>query len=186
MREEAPKLVGPGHSDVGPLDARRLCDLYAERVYRFAAMVSDGTEEAEDLAQDSLERAIRAIGKYDPNRGAPEAWLWRIVVNAARDRGRIYRRQRMLFERLVILAPRPPYPWVVEEIDSAVSDKDLLDAVRNLPPRARALIALRFGADLDFAAVGAALGMSSQAAGVATRRALASLRGLLGPARRTV
>ena len=43
------------------LTAEELCRQYAERVYRFAAMISRGETEAEDLAQDALERAIRSL-----------------------------------------------------------------------------------------------------------------------------
>ena len=58
-------------------DAAELCELYAPRVYRFAAMVSRGEVEADDLAQDALERAIRRLGTFDPARGTIDACLWR-------------------------------------------------------------------------------------------------------------
>src|SRR6266853_135018 len=176
MQQEASPLVVM--ADARRLDPERLCRLYADQVFRFAALVSNGTSDAEDLAQEALERAIRAIDRYDSGRGAVEAWLWRIVVNAARDRGRVEQRGRLLFERLAAFLPRQEAAAELT-IDSAVSDEELLGAVRSLPRRSRTLIALRFGADLDYAEVGVALGMSPAAAGVATRRALADLRRLL-------
>jgi hypothetical protein len=42
-----------------PLTADALCQIYAERVYKFAQLVSSDAGNAEDLAQDALERAIR-------------------------------------------------------------------------------------------------------------------------------
>jgi DNA-directed RNA polymerase specialized sigma24 family protein len=45
-----------------------------------------------------------------------------------------------------------------------------------LPARDRLLIALRFGADLDYAAVGLASGLTAAAATMAVRRAIAKLR----------
>jgi RNA polymerase sigma factor (sigma-70 family) len=131
----------------GRLDADRLCRLYADQVYRFAAMVSNRDSDAEDLAQDALERAIRAIDRYDSLRGTVDAWLWRIVVNTARDRGRVEQRNWMLLERISALLPRQSLD-ADQMTDSALLDDDLLDALRRLPRRARALIALRFGADL--------------------------------------
>ena len=157
------------------LDAQKLCELYTKRVYRFASMVSKGSVDSEDLAQEALERAIRAIGLYDASRGTVDAWLWQIVVNAARDAGRVERRRQLSFERMVALLPRA-VPVEVLDLDSAIGDHTLLQAIRRLRPRERALIALRFGADLDYAAVGASLGLSAETAGVATRRALVSLR----------
>jgi RNA polymerase sigma-70 factor (ECF subfamily) len=157
------------------LDARTLCELYVERVYRFASMVSKGTLDSEDLAQEALERAVRAIDSFDPDRASVEAWLWQIVVNVARDAGRVERRRQLAFDRMVALLPRPSIDDSAE-LDSTLGDEELLEAIRSLRPRERALIALRYGADLDYAAVAAALGLSVDAAGVATRRALASLR----------
>ena len=49
----------PGISEAGPADAHELCERYAHRIYRFAAMVARGDVEAEDLAHDALIKAIR-------------------------------------------------------------------------------------------------------------------------------
>jgi len=154
--------------------AQELCELYTDRVFRFAAMVGRNSQEAEDLAQDALERAIRGLHTYDPRRGELERWLFRIVVNAARDAGRVARRRQLVWDRLVAL--RPSEGAESMDIADSLADETILAAVRSLRPRDRALIALRFGADLDFATVGAHMGLSAAAAQVATGRALAQLR----------
>jgi len=164
------------------MTADELCERYADRVYRFAAMVSRSTDDARDLAQEALEHAIRGLPKMDPERGDVEGWLYRIVVNAARDAGRVARRQQALLERARTLMVRPPRPG--SGPPAGVADAELLNAIRQLPPRERAVIALRFGADLDHAAVGRALGISSAAAGMATRRAIAALRARLEAGRK--
>jgi RNA polymerase sigma factor (sigma-70 family) len=165
----------PRISDAAPADAQELCERYATRIYRFAAMVARGDVEAEDLAHDSLIKAIRSLAHYDSSRGSVEAWLWRIVVNSARDAGLTARRRLELLSRLrseaasaLVSAPAP-----------LVRDDQLMDAIRELKPRDRAVVALRFGADLDYEGVGTALGISTAAAGVATRRALRLLRTIL-------
>lgn len=156
------------------MTAEELCERYADRVYRFAAMVSRSSADARDLAQEALERAIRGLPKMDPQRGEIEGWLYRIVVNAARDAGRVARRHQALLERARTLMVRPPGP--TSGPPPGVADGEPLNAIHQLAPRERAVIALRFGADLDHAAVGRALGISSAAAGMATRRAIAALR----------
>src|SRR5262249_545818 len=156
------------------MTADELCERYADRVYRFAAMVSRSSADARDLAQESLERAIRGLPKMDPECGDIEGWLYRIVVNAARDAGRIANRHPALLERARTLRVRPPRP--TRGPPPGVADAELLNAIRQLAPRERAVIALRFGADLDHASVGRALGISPAAAGMATRRAIAALR----------
>jgi RNA polymerase sigma-70 factor (ECF subfamily) len=159
--------------DAGTLTAETLCRISARRVFKFAQMISTSTGDAEDLAQDALERAIRGLKSFDPAKGDLDAWLWRIVVNAGRDAGRIARRERIVFERLTSLWP---VDQKVVEVADGLSGDELLAAVRVLSPRHRAVIALRYGADLDYRHVGLALGISEAAALMTTRRALSNLR----------
>jgi RNA polymerase sigma-70 factor, ECF subfamily len=155
-----------------PLTPDVLCDTYGRRVFKFAQLVSADSSSAEDLAQDALERALRGLSTFDPTKGDVEAWLWRIVVNASRDAGRIARRQRLIVE---VLADR----WLADEKVFDVGDirtDDLLSAIRTLSSRHRAVVALRYGADLAYRDVGQILGISEAAALMSTRRALAILR----------
>jgi RNA polymerase sigma factor (sigma-70 family) len=159
-----------------PLTADALCQTYTTRVYKFAQLISKDSANAEDLAQDALERAIRGLKTFNPAKGEIEGWLWRIVVNAGRDAGRIAGRQRLVFE---LLADR----WSLNEETGDLGDQlgieEVLEAVRALSPRHRAAIALRYAADLSYRQIGRALGISEAAALMATRRALAILRSRL-------
>ena len=125
------------------------------------------------MAQSALERALRGLPSFDPSRGEVEAWLWRIVVNVARDAGRAVKRRQLLFERLIRLRGVPPSPG---DIPVGIDHEQLLSAVRRLTSSQRSVLALRYGADLDYVAVGSALGISANAAAVAAHRALKSLR----------
>ena len=153
-----------------------LCDRYAARVYRFAALLCRSGLDAEDLAQSALESAIRALPRTELRTDSVEGWLWRIVVNTARDAGRAAKRRHLLLERL--LAHAPPETTALD-IEDAIGDEELLRAVRTLSRRQRTLVALRFGADLDYARIAATLGISPGAARLATRRALLALRAQL-------
>ncbi len=159
-----------------------LCAVYAERVFRFSSMVSRGEVDAEDLAQDALERAIRALDSFDSSRGSMSAWLWRIVVRVAADHGRLARRRHLLFDRLVRYREEPPSGL---ENEPQVPAAELLAAVRRLPPRDREIIALHYGAGLSYAQVAEALGITPAAAGVAGRRAVARLRTMMLDPRRS-
>jgi RNA polymerase sigma-70 factor (ECF subfamily) len=171
----SPAETAPQVSVVGPADAQELCERYAHRVYRFAAMVARQDVEAEDLAHDALIKAIRSLAQYDSDRGSVEAWLWRIVVNTARDAGLGAHRRFELLSRLRSEAASGPSSAPAP----LVQDGQLMAAIRELKSRDRAVVALRFGADLDYEGVGTALGISTAAAGVATRRALRRLRTIL-------
>jgi hypothetical protein len=130
MEEVAVRTVDNRKKFASPisLTADELCQTYAARVYKFgplgrgrsvfcrrfvftpgfAQLISSDAGNAEDLAQDALERAIRGLKTFNPVKGEIEGWLWRIVVNASPDAGRIAGRQRLVFE---LLADR----WPVDE-----------------------------------------------------------------------
>ena len=156
------------------ISADELCHTYSERVFRFAAMIAKGNPEAEDIAQEALLKAIRRLDTYDPRRGSIETWLWSIVVSVAKDAGRAAGRRLALWERLTRF--REPSESVESIVLDHVTDAQLLEAVRRLPRRDRTLIALRFGAGLDHASTGAAVGLTAPAATMALRRALNKLR----------
>lgn len=150
---------------------------YGGRVLRFAAMVCSNQADSEDLAQEALLKAMRALPRFDGRgRGSVEAWLWRIVVNVSRDAGRAASRRRLAWERLVHSQPEA----VVEDAESLVirkiGDVELLDEVRRLPARYRTLLALRFGGDLGYQEMSELLGEGAPALRQAVRRALQELR----------
>lgn len=166
------RLTSP--SDLEAPSARELWDRHGEAVCRFAAMVARTDAEAEDIAQESLIRAIRALPRWTPSGAGIEGWLWRIVQNTARDFGRAARRRQLLIERITLLLDRSGQVW--PDVDEPIETWDLIRAIRTLPAHHRMLIALRFGADLEYTAVGRELGLSPVAARAATRRALSALK----------
>ena len=167
----------------GPVTAEELCRLYAPDVCRFAAMMAGTPADADDLAQEALLRAVRGLATYDPARGSLESWLWRIVVNAARDSARRRQRGLDLLMRIGLFAPRE-----VESVEDTaltrLSNADLRAELRLMNYRDRTLLALRYGAGLSTDEVGAAVGLNADSAGKAIRRALARLRARLEVTRR--
>ena len=157
-------------------DAEEVVAAYWERAYRFAAMVTRNNQDSADVAQEAMIVVLRRLDQYDPEKGEFDSWLWRIVLNVARDAGRASVRRASLFERLVS-THRASVPADVEGfVVRRATDDQLLDAVRKLRPRLRTLIGLRFGAQLTYSEVAGHLGISEAAAVMATRRALAKLR----------
>lgn len=161
------------------LTANELCDRYAKRVCQFAAMVARHPADADDLAQDALLRAIRGLDHFERGRGSVEGWLWRIVVNAGRDAARRHERGRWLLEQAWFHRPPPPVESPEAEVLGRIRDEEIQAQLRRLGPRDRILIGLRYGAGLNTAEVGAAVGLGPESAGRAIRRALDRLRRLL-------
>jgi len=122
---------------------------------------------AEDLAQATLARAYvawRRVSRADD----PDAYLRRILVNASNRR---FRRHR------VDEQPGDPPETAVEGPAELVGDRTaLLAALRQLPPRQRAVVVLRYWEDLTDAQIAATLGCSPGTVRSQLSRALAKLR----------
>lgn len=122
---------------------------------------------AEDIAQTALARAYvawRRVSRADD----PDAYLRRILVNASNHR---FRRRRVTEQ------PGDPPETAVEGPADLVSERAaLLAALRQLPPRQRAVVVLRYWEDLTDAQIAAALGCSSGTVRSQLARALAKLR----------
>lgn len=171
LEESADNAVDPPRPTADEVIA-----LYWERAYRFASMVAKGDEDSGDIAQEALTAAIRSLDRFDPAKGSFSTWLWRIVLNTARDAGRASVRRRLLLDRLARQTRTIPLEDPESLAIDRLSDQRLLDAVRALKPRPRTLIALRFGAQLSYSEIAAHIGVSESAVVMATRRALANLR----------
>jgi RNA polymerase sigma-70 factor (sigma-E family) len=122
---------------------------------------------AEDIAQATLARAFvawRRVRRADD----PDAYLRRILVNTSNRR---FRRRRMAEQ------PGDPPETAVEGPADLVGERAvLLAALRQLPPRQRAVVVLRYWEDLTDAQIGAALGCSPGTVRSQLSRALAKLR----------
>lgn len=147
-------------------------------VYRYVAYRIGAGPDAEDITSETLERAIRYRGSFDPRKGSAKSWLIGIASNAIAD----WRLKR-------------PNSWtqLTEEQASGESDpadvlstqEEVRRAVAQLDERARELIALRYGADLKAKEIGRLQGMTAAAVEVALHRANQKLRAILaGDARR--
>jgi len=75
--ENSKKLLAPVR-----LTADALCQTYTARVYKFAQLVSKSSANAEDLAQDALERAI-TTDRYQQAPGQVDR-LWILNVEGRR------------------------------------------------------------------------------------------------------
>jgi len=80
-----------------------LVRLHSRTLYRLAVRIVGDPERAEDVVQEALLRAFRALDRFD-DRGEILPWLRRIAANAAIDELRRRRREQPL-------ADESPGPW---------------------------------------------------------------------------
>jgi RNA polymerase sigma factor (sigma-70 family) len=122
---------------------------------------------AEEIAQDAFVRLLenwRKVSRYD----RPGGWVRRVALRLA---VRAAKRQ----SRLVSLDEAWPPPSDARR----PFDLDLLAAIRQLPPRQRAVVALHYVEDLPVNEVAAVLGCSVSTASVHLHRARTKLAALL-------
>lgn len=121
-----------------------------------------GRERADDLFQETFLRALRAYGRLEHGEHL-RAWVLTIAANAVIDAAR---RERPAAELAVEPAAEDARP-AFEELAPLTDD---------LPSKQRAAVVLRYGYDLDYDAIGAALGSNEQAARQAASAGVRRLR----------
>lgn len=149
---------------------QRLSDLYAAHatgVRRMAYLITGDTDAAEDLLQEAFVRVgARLLTLRDPEGAA--GYLYRTVMNLARDHGRRLGRDRALNKRV---APAPSVP--PKDVETA---DELWSALMKLPIRHRAVLFFRYYMDLSEAQTADMLGCSVSAVKSLNHRASESLR----------
>jgi RNA polymerase sigma factor (sigma-70 family) len=120
-----------------------------------------GRQHAEDAFQETFLRALRAYPRLKHGENL-RAWVLTIASRVAID---VYRR----------LAPTADIQDI-ESVDERPGYEELKDLTDGLPPKERAAVVLRYGYDLTYEQIGAALGSSSEAARQATPSGVRRLR----------
>jgi RNA polymerase sigma factor (sigma-70 family) len=122
-----------------------------------------GREAAEDAFQETFLRALRGYGQLRHGREL-RAWIFTIAARVAADDRRRAR----------------PIPRVGEQADATEDGRpayaELDDLAGDLPPTERAAVVLRYGYDLAYADIAAALGSTEEAARQAASSGVRRLR----------
>jgi RNA polymerase sigma factor (sigma-70 family) len=121
-----------------------------------------GRDAADDAFQETFLRALRAYATLEHGRHL-RAWVLTIARNVALD---ALRRDRMTSAEVPDL----------ESVDEPLPYEELKRITAQLPQKERAAVFLRYGYDLSFEDIGAALGSSSEAARQATSSGVRRLR----------
>jgi len=129
---------------------------------RVAAAIVGDRETARDVVQDAFAVAVRERAGF--RRESPlVAWLWRIVVNAARSE----HRRRRIEEQL---------PAELASVQNGRDDEAIRAAVGLLPERQRLMLFLRYYAGLDYQEIAAICEVSPGTVGATLNTARATLR----------
>jgi RNA polymerase sigma factor (sigma-70 family) len=164
------RLKKPSRAEIeGMMSAVQLAELESlyrreyRRFLRVATAILRDEARAVDAVQEAFAAAIRRQRQFRGD-GSLEAWVWRMVVNAAlKERGR----------------PRD-VEWNEREIATPIEEPTpVAEAIARLPERQRLALFLRYYADLDYESIATALQVSSGTVGATLNAAHTSLRRLL-------
>jgi RNA polymerase sigma factor (sigma-70 family) len=148
---------------VTPPPFQRFLDAHRDAVWRFL-VAAVGRDAADDCFQETFMAAMRAYPRTRVE--SPRAWVLTIAHHKALDHHRARARRPVPVGAL----PDVPAP----ETDDPAGE--VWERVRDLPPKQRAALLLRFAGDLSHREVGAALGCSEEAARRSAHEGLKRLR----------
>ncbi len=137
---------------------------YAEHRVEVLALLRRrlGPERADDAFQETFLRALQAYPRLRHGEHL-RAWVLTIARNVATDALRRARPAERERDDVAVEDPRPAY-------------RELAGLTDGLPPRERAAVVLRYGYDLTYEQIAAALGSSEDAARQAASTGVRRLR----------
>ena len=154
----------------------RMVHEHQDRLYALGYALTGNRHDAEEVAQDTLLRAYRALLTYAPERVRDlkqRAWLHRIAINVARNRHRGMRPKVVELDGSEPdVAPGPE----AQALDRALMN-GVMSSLEALPPRYREAVVLRYVQDLSYGEVAEALAVPVGTAKSDVHRALKMLRG---------
>jgi RNA polymerase sigma-70 factor (ECF subfamily) len=155
---------------------------HVDRAYAIALRILGSPHDAEEVAQDALVRAYRAMAGYEAARIRElrlRPWLATIVVNLCRNRARRGLHAALPLDDVVAdgrepAAPRRDGPSALAE---AADDRErLAGLLAALPERYRVPVVLRHVNDLSYAELAEVLGRPEGTLKAQVHRGLAMLR----------
>jgi RNA polymerase sigma-70 factor (ECF subfamily) len=152
--------------------AEALEELYREgfeSFLRVATAICGDPDLGRDAVQEGFARALAGRSAFR-RQGPLGAWVWRVVVNSARNTA-ARRPPTHELDEAAVAAPEP-------ERDR-VRDARVRRAVAALPERQRLVLFLRYYADLEYAAIGRIVGIRTGTVSATLHAAHASLRASL-------
>lgn len=160
----------------------QLCKLMRPHLYRVALSLLKDPDEADDIAQDAL---IRALDRHSlfVGSGSLKAWMCRIALNLAKNKLRDKAKRKELLGRASATELRPTHGETVPLPHQTVREQEIRQHVQaqldRLPKRQREVIQLRLFAELSYSEIAKILRISEANARVNGSKGLSAMRSAL-------
>ena len=143
-------------------------EAYLDDVYAYLLYLTGDQSVAEDLTQETFEKAQRRWRRFDRRRGEARTWLCQLARSSALDHFRGERRRRRREERVAV-------PERHEARFGLGLSAELEQALATLSAGEREVVALRVVLDLDGESAARLLGITPTACSTRLSRALRKL-----------
>jgi RNA polymerase sigma-70 factor, ECF subfamily len=144
-----------------PVALERLLALHVRPLLALCHGILGHAEDAEDATQETFLRALRALPRFTPGHATFRTWLFRIAINVCLNWKRDHRHDP---------APLGARPWDEERLCAsppvaspeaiALRRLEVVEALRELPPRYRAIFLLKVQEGWSVEEIAAAMGWS--------------------------
>lgn len=160
-------------------EANRLVETYADTILRVSYTYLLSTQDAEDICQDVLLKALGRAGSFD-SAEHERAWIIRVAINAAKDLLRRHDRQGTVALD-DIAEPVAPTPATERELEARA--ESVLERVMALPLEYREAIYLHYYEGYSIKQIAAIVHASESAVATRLSRGRSKLRPTLEGAR---
>lgn len=160
-------------------EANRLVETYADTILRVSYTYLRSTQDAEDICQDVLLKALGRAGSFD-SAEHERAWIIRVAINAAKDLLRRHDRQGTVALD-DIAEPVAPTPATERELEARA--ESVLERVMALPLEYREAIYLHYYEGYSIKQIAAIVHASESAVATRLSRGRSKLRPTLEGAR---
>jgi RNA polymerase sigma-70 factor (ECF subfamily) len=166
-----------------PQACQDLVDTHQRMVYHLALQLLNNHEDALDLSQDVFLTVFRSIHRFRGD-SALQTWIYRIVINQARNRQRWWRRRRradqVSLDAIIAERGELPAPAGSTSPELALDQKQLgarlWRALNRLPFDQRSAVVLRELHGMRYAEIAFSLGVTNAAVKSRLARARQTLR----------
>lgn len=158
-----------------------LIERYLKPIYNFSFRFMNDDSESQDITQETFVKVWKNIKKFDPQRKF-KTWIFEIAKNTAYDH--LKKKKPLLFSALsgdyedfsFDETLEDNTPLADELLEGKMLEERLLKAIELLPPIYRAVLTLRFSAQLDFQEIALVLGKPLNTVKSQYRRAIIELK----------
>lgn len=134
---------------------------YRDRVYSIAFRVSGSAADAMDIVQEAFSLVFRKLDSFRSN-SLFSTWLFRIVVNCSIDLKRREHSRRFWRSDQELGGEEPADPSVgpVGKAETSELALQVQEAIQELSPKLRAILALRYLEEMSYEDLAVTLGLS--------------------------